>query len=263
MNNLPIITLASDFGMRDYYVSAMKAVILAINRQVRLIDVSHEIPPQDIMAGAWVTKNSAFLYPSGTVHVVVVDPGVGTKRKPVALRIKDQMFVGPDNGLFTLVADQDDYEAFELTNTSFWSNERSNTFHGRDIFAPIAAHLSKGVPLDELGVRIDELVSYRWALPVADNEGIQGWVMHIDHYGNLITNITDEMLNGITSKSPIKIYVGNTILNEIVRTYADVSSGEPAALIGGSKNLEIVVNNGNAEQLLGAHKGAPISVLFR
>lgn len=263
MDSLPIITLASDFGMRDYYVSAMKASILAINRKVRLIDVSHEIPPQDIMSGAWVTKNSAFLYPSGTIHVVVVDPGVGTKRRPVALRIRDQLFVGPDNGLFTLVADQDECEAFELTNTSFWSNERSNTFHGRDIFAPVAAHLSKGVPLEELGIPIDQLVSFRWALPVSDNEGIQGWVMHIDHYGNLITNITEEMLNGITSKGSVKIYIGNTILKTIVRTYADVGSGEAAALIGSSKNLEIVVNNGNAEQLLGAQKGAPISVLFR
>lgn len=259
----PIITLTSDFGTRDFYVSAMKAMVLGVNRDVRLIDVSHDVPPQDIMAAAWVTRNSAFLYPSGTIHLVVVDPGVGTQRKPVALRIRDQIFVGPDNGLFSLVADQQPYEAYELTNTSFWTNERSSTFHGRDIFAPVAGHLSKGVELDELGVPLEQLVSYRWALPVADSEGIQGWVMHIDHYGNLITNITREMLESVTAKSPVKIYIGNSILKQIVRTYADVDSGEPAALIGGSGHLEIAVNGGNAERLLSGHKGMPISVLFR
>lgn len=262
-SSAPIITLTTDFGQTDFYVSAMKAAILSVNRDVRLIDVSHDIPAQDIMAGAWVTRNSAFLYPSGSIHLVVVDPGVGTTRKPVAVRIKDQIFVGPDNGIFSLVADQEPYDAYQLTNTSFWSNERSNTFHGRDIFGPIAAHLSKGIELEELGVPLQELISYRWALPVADNEGIQGWVMHIDHYGNMITNITREMLEAVTSKSPVKIYVGNSILKEIVRTYADVDTGTPAALIGGSGHLEIAVNGGNAEQLLSGHKGMPISVLFR
>lgn len=259
----PIITLTSDFGLRDYYVSAMKAVILGINRDARLIDVSHDIEPQDIMAAAWITKNSAFLYPSGSIHLVIVDPGVGTKRKPVALRIRDQIFVGPDNGIFSLIADSDEYEAYDLTNTSFWANSRSNTFHGRDIFAPIAAHLSKGVLLEELGTKIDELVSFRWALPVTDNEGIQGWVMHIDYFGNLITNITEEMLSHLTSKDSVKIYIGNTILKTIVRTFADVEPGEPAALIGSSGNLEVVVNSGNANSLLGVQKGSPISVLFR
>lgn len=258
-----IITLTTDFGSRDFYVSAMKATILGINREVRLIDVSHEVGPQDIMAGAWITRNSAFLYPSGTIHIVVIDPGVGTRRKPVALRIRDQLFVGPDNGMFSLVADQEPYDAFELTNTSFWSNERSNTFHGRDIFGPVAAHLSKGVALEELGVPLEQLVSYRWALPVTDNEGIQGWVMHIDRYGNLITNITREMLDALAAKDSLKIYVGNTILKSIVRTYADVAPGEPAALVGGSGHLEIAICNGNAEQMLGAAKGTPISLVVR
>jgi S-adenosyl-L-methionine hydrolase (adenosine-forming) len=258
-----IITLTTDFGYRDFYVSAMKAVILTINRDVRMIDVSHEVGPQDIMAGAWVTRNSAFLYPSGTIHIVVVDPTVGTMRKPVALRIRDQIFVGPDNGIFSLIADQEPYEAYELTNTSFWSNERSNTFHGRDIFAPVAAHLSKGVALEEMGVPLQELVSYRWALPVADNEGIQGWVMHVDRYGNLITNITREMIQAVSTKASVKIYVGNTILKQIVRTYADVAPGEPAALVGGSGHLEIAICNGNAERMLGAAKGTPISLVVR
>lgn len=264
MKGSPIITLATDYGTRDHYVSVMKGVILNIHRDVRIVDVSHDIPPQDIMAAAWITRNSAFMYPPGTVHVVVVDPGVGTSRKSVAVRIHDQIFVGPDNGLFTLVANGDEYEAYELSETRFWGRTRSNTFHGRDIFAPVASHLSKGVLLGDLGPRLDGLVSYKWALPVHDNEGIQGWVMHVDHYGNLVTNITEEMISPMmTGNVPLKIYIGNTIINGVVHTFADVDAGEPAALIGSSGHLEVVVNSGDASALLSAEKGSPISILFR
>lgn len=263
MTGSPIITLTTDYGQKDYYVSALKAVILGINRHVRLVDVTHQIDPQDIMSAAWVTLNSAFLYPPGTIHVVVVDPGVGTNRRPVALRIKDQVFVGPDNGLFSLVAEGDDYEVYELTNPDFWANTISKTFHGRDVFAPVAAHLSKGVLLEQIGTRITDPVIYKWALPVHDKEGIQGWVMHIDHFGNLVTNVTAEMLSHLTPTDPVKIYIGNTILKKIVSTFGDVEPGEPAAMIGSSGNLEIVVNSGNAEVLLSAHKGAPVTIVYR
>lgn len=262
MNGSPIITLTTDYGLRDHYVSALKAMILSINRDVRLVDVSHTIDPQDIMAAAWISRNSAFLYPSGTIHVVIVDPGVGTSRKPIALRIRDQLFVGPDNGLFSLISDGEECEIYELSNTNYWGNQRSNTFHGRDIFAPVAAHLSRGVLLDELGTKVDHLVQYKWALPVHDNEGIQGWVMHIDHFGNLITNITAEMMSHLTDDAPLKIYIGNTILKKIVRTFSDVDPGEPTALIGSSGHLEVVVNSGNAAEMLSANKGTPISILF-
>jgi len=249
MNGSPIITLTTDYGLRDQYVSALKAMILSINRDVRLVDVSHTIDPQDVMAAAWISKNSAFLYPSGTIHLVIVDPGVGTARKPIALRIRDQIFVGPDNGLFSLLSDGEECEIFELSNPEYWGNQRSNTFHGRDIFAPVAAHLSRGVLLEDLG-------------PVHDNEGIQGWVMHIDHFGNLITNVTAEMISHLKDGSPLKIYIGNTILQKIVHTFSDVDPGEPAAIIGSSGHLEVVVNSGNASEMLSANKGTPISILF-
>lgn len=257
------ITLTTDFGNSDQYVSAMKGVILGINPAVRLVDVSHEIPPQDVMAAAWVLKNSAFLYPPDTVHLVVVDPGVGTTRKPVAVHIGEQFFVGPDNGLFSLVADDRPYVAYELNNEEYWRIHLSNTFHGRDIFAPVAAHLSRGVPVGKVGNRIDELITYHWALPIADEEGIQGWVVHIDHYGNLITNISEELVHSVAGGQKVKIYAGSTIIKEMSSTFGNVAEGEASAIIGSSGMLEVIVNKGNAAKLLSVEKGAPVTVLVQ
>ncbi|MDZ7805980.1 MAG: SAM-dependent chlorinase/fluorinase [Gracilimonas sp.] len=258
-----IITLTTDFGLQDHYVSAMKAVMLGIAPDVRFVDVSHEIPAQDIMAGAWVVKNTAFLYPPGTVHLVVVDPGVGTSRHPIALKIKDQYFVGPDNGIFSLLFKEYEYEAFKLNNSEFWRQGVSNTFHGRDIFAPVSAHLSTGIPLEEIGEPIDELVTYHWAVPIADKDGLQGWVVHIDRFGNLITNISDKLIEDHLKKKSVKIYVGNTMLNKIVSTFGDVEEGEPAAFIGSSGMLEIGINKGNAARMLSVDKGAQISIVLQ
>lgn len=259
-----IITLTTDFGLQDHYVSAMKAVIVGIAPDARLIDISHDIPPQDIMAGAWVVRNAAFLFPPGTVHVVVVDPGVGTPRHPIALKVKDQYFVGPDNGIFSLFFDEFEYEAVKLNNSDFWRNgEMSKTFHGRDVFAPVTAHLSNGVSLQEIGEPIDDLVTYHWAVPIADKDGLQGWVVHIDRFGNLITNISRDLIDEHLKKKEVKIYVGNTMLQEIVSTFGDVEEGEPAAFIGSSGMLEIGINKGNAARMLSVDKGAQISIVLQ
>lgn len=259
----PIITLTSDFGYKDHYVSAMKAVILGIVPYVRFIDISHDIAPQDIMAGAWVIKNSAFLYPPGTVHLAVIDPGVGTGRKPIIAKIKDQFFVGPDNGLFSLAAGDGKYKVYELANTEYRHTTSSETFHGRDIFAPAAAYAASGIELAKFGPPIGELTTYRWAKPISDAEGVQGWVVHIDHYGNLITNIPVSMTADLKDKQDFKIYVGNTILKSIVKTFAEVPDGDPAALIGSSGVLEIVINKGNAAQMMSVIKGAPVSIIYQ
>lgn len=258
-----IITLTTDFGLQDYYVSAMKAVILGIAPDVRFVDVSHEIPSQDIMAGSWVIKNSAMLFPSNTVHVVVVDPGVGTDRDAIALRIDDQYFIGPDNGIFSILTEQKDYRAVRLTNQTYWGKDTSNTFHGRDIFAPVAAHLSNGVALEELGEPINKLVTYRWAEPIADKDGLQGWVIHIDKFGNLITNLSASLIENAIGSRSVKIYVGNTILDEIVTTFGSVPEGEPAAFIGSSGMLEVGINKGDAREMLGVQKGAQISLVLQ
>lgn len=258
-----VITLTTDFGVQDHYVGVMKAILLSIAPDARLIDISHEIPPQDIMAGAWVVRNSAMLFPPQSVHLVVVDPGVGTDRKPVAMRIKDQYFVGPDNGIFSLIADQYDHEAYELTVPRYWQPEPSKTFHGRDIFSPVAAHLASGVPLEKMGEPLDKLATYRWAVPISDKDGIQGWIVHIDRFGNLISNIPEKMIRGAEEHSRLKIYVGNTILNRLVDTFGDVPDGEPAAYIGSSGVLEIAINKGDAREMLGVEKGAQISIVIQ
>lgn len=258
-----VITLTTDFGLRDYYVSAMKAVILDIAPDVRLVDISHEIPSQDIMAGSWVLKNSAMLFPPNSVHAVVVDPGVGTERKPVALKIDDQFFVGPDNGIFSLLTEDKEFEAVRLTNSKYWTQNLSSTFHGRDIFAPVAAHLSLGVNLGDLGEPLDELETYRWAVPIADKDGIQGWVIHIDKFGNLITNVSASLIEEVIGDKNLKLYVGNTILNKIKPTFGSVPDAEPVAYIGSSGMLEIGINKGNAEQMLSVQKGAQISLVLQ
>jgi hypothetical protein len=261
MHNL--LTLTTDFGLQDYYVSAMKGVILQNAPNARLVDISHQIPAQDIMAGSWVLKNSAMLFPAGTVHLVVVDPGVGTTRKPVALQIDDQLFVGPDNGIFSLLTEQYDFEAVELTNKKYWRADVSNTFHGRDVFAPVAAHLLNGAELTDLGPSLDDLETYRWAVPIADDDGIEGWVIHIDAFGNLITNISESLIDDMIANNSIKLYVGNTILDNITDTFGSVSDGEPVAYIGSAGMLEIAVNKGDAQKMLGIKKGAQISLVLQ
>lgn len=257
------ITLTTDFGLQDYYVGAMKAVMFSIAPESRLIDISHEIPSQDIMAGSWILQNSALLYPPGTVHTVVVDPGVGTDRIPVALQVDDQLFVGPDNGIFSLLTEDKDFKAIRLTNKEYWRDNPSTTFHGRDIFAPVAAHLSRGVDLQELGDPIEDLVTYRWTKPIADKDGVEGMVIHIDKFGNLITNITAPQFKEVTEGKNVKIYVGNTILEKIVETFGKVTEGEPAAYIGSSGMLEVGINKGSAEKMLGVQKGAQISIILQ
>jgi S-adenosyl-L-methionine hydrolase (adenosine-forming) len=258
-----IITLTTDFGLRDHYVSAMKAVILGINPGVRLVDISHEIEPQDVMAGAWVVRSAVDFFPEGTVHLVVVDPGVGTDRNPVALELDGQLFVGPDNGIFSLISSQKSCSVYKLTNREFWRNSTSHTFHGRDIFAPVAAHLANDVPLGQLGEPLEELVTYRWATPIADKAGIQGWVVHIDHFGNLISNIPEELIRDTIGMRRMKIYVGNTIIHEIVPSYGYVEEGDPVAYIGSSGMLEVAVNKGDASEMLSVRKGAQISIVLQ
>lgn len=258
-----IVTLTTDFGLQDYYVSAMKAVILGINPEVRLVDISHDIPAQDIMAGSWVLRNAATLFPPDSIHVVVVDPGVGTDRHAVALKAENQYYIGPDNGVFSLITEEQSFEAVRLTNKALWNEHPSNTFHGRDIFAPVAAHLAAGVPFRDLGEPIEELVTYRRAVPIADKDGLQGWVIHIDKFGNLITNLSQSLIEEVIGDSSVKIYVGTTILDEIVTTFGSVPEGEAAAFIGSSGMLEVGINKGDAREMLGVQKGAQISMVLQ
>jgi len=257
-----LVTFTTDFGTSDYYVAAMKAVVLSVSDRIRMVDITHEVKPQDLLGGAWILKHSAYLFPEGTVHLAVVDPGVGTDRRPVAFRHRGQYFVGPDNGMFALVTDNEPVDGVELRNQEYWlTSNPSSTFHGRDIFASVAAHLATGVELSALGPAISGLQVSHWAIPASDRHGIQGWVVHIDRFGNLMTNIPSTLVKEFGPNEELRIYIGTQILRGLVPTYGSVPEGDAAALIGSSGTLEIAVNKGNAAELLGVHQGAAISVI--
>ncbi|MEX1055341.1 MAG: SAM-dependent chlorinase/fluorinase, partial [Rhodothermales bacterium] len=259
------ITLTTDFGTQDAYVGAMKGVILGLNPEVRLVDISHRISAQDVMEAAFVLKDAVFYYPAGTVHLAVVDPGVGTNRRAVALRCERHFFVGPDNGLFPLLlGERKPDEIVVLDRPEYWRDGAiSASFHGRDIFAPVAAHLSLARPLAEMGSAVDSLAPMYWALPIVDDQGVQGWVVHIDHFGNCITNVSRQILEERRSGRPVKCFVGNAILEGMSRTYGDMEPGEPLMHFNSGDMLEIAVNSGNAAELLGIRKGASVNLLFR
>lgn len=259
-----IITLTTDFGERDGYVAAMKAVIISIAGPSTIVDISHDIAPQDVMEAAFVLQNAAAYFPDETTHIVVVDPGVGTDRRAVAIRSGKFNFVGPDNGIFSLVLDAGAArDIVELDNPAFWrTSTPSNTFHGRDIFAPVGAHLSMGRRVPEVGSPVEALTPMHWALPISDAEGIQGWVVHVDRYGNCITNISRKMISESRQDRELKCYVGNASVENIFPTYENVAHGEPVAIYNSIDHLEIAVNRGNAAQLLNLRKGSTVNLMF-
>lgn len=260
----PILTLTTDFGTRDAYVAAMKGVILRRCPEVRLVDVTHEISPQDVMEAAFVVREAAWHFPPGTVHLVVVDPGVGTSRRAVALEAEGARFVGPDNGLFSLVLDGlAPTAAVALDRPAYWRQaEPSATFHGRDVFAPVAAHLAAGGALAEVGTPVDALQPLHWALPLADAQGVRGWVMHVDRFGNCITNVRRAVLERHAAGRAVRAYAGNATVEGLHPTYGAVAAGEPLLLFGSSDLLEIAVHGGNAADLLDIRKGTPVNLVF-
>lgn len=242
----------------------MKGVILGINPSVSLVDVSHQIAPQDVMEAAFVLRSAAETFPEGTVHLAVVDPGVGTIRKPIALRFQNQFFVGPDNGLFSLLLSGSKPDMLvELTEPRFWRTPHpSPTFHGRDVFAPVAAHLSKGLTLNAAGKPLESLKTMHWALPISDERGVQGWVIHIDQFGNCITNITRAHIHGFKKDRSFKCYAGNAIINKMTDTYANSDEGDATLLVNSSDFVEIAIHKGSAAQMLDIRKGTPVNLVF-
>ena len=259
------LTLTTDFGTQDAYVAAMKGVILERCPDARLVDVTHQVAPQDVMEAAFVLRQAVPFFPDETVHLVVVDPGVGTERRPVALRAGNRFFVGPDNGLFSLVLDDETPDALVVLDAAeYWRTpEPSTTFHGRDIFAPAAAHLAAGRPLADLGTPAEELQPLRWALPITDEQGIQGWTVHVDRFGNCITNIPHALFEEHRDGRAVKCYAGGTILSGVAPTYGAVAEGEPLLVFGSSGFLEVAVSGGNASKLLGVQKGESVNVVFQ
>lgn len=238
-----IITLLTDFGDRDVYVGVMKGAIAQIDPQLRTIDLTHQISPQNVLAARFALLNAYPYFPEDTVHVAVVDPGVGSSRRGIAVQLSNGYVVCPDNGLCSGILDRA-VAAVELTNSMYWRvSVPSSTFHGRDIFAPVGAHLARGIPLTKLGTEVELASLIRLDLPEVEiaSSQITGSIQYIDHFGNLITNIPQELI----SSASWQINIDNITINS-ANTYSDVAPGKAVSLIGSHGWIEIAVNNGSA-----------------
>lgn len=245
------ITLLTDFGTKDPYVAMMKGVIYRINPEVLIIDITHHIPPGAVLAGAFLLRESFSYFPKGTVHVAVVDPGVGTERKAIVIETRDYYFVGPDNGiLWPSVEAQGPFQAYALEKKEFFLPKLSSTFHGRDIFAPVAAHLSKGVPLHEIGVPIVEPLRSNIPNPKREQDNLEGEVIWVDRFGNLITNIRVDHLGSAFDKRNLTVEIGGVRIAGLKNTFGDVEKGQFLAYIGSLGYMEIGINSGSAQEAL-------------
>lgn len=264
---MPIITITTDFGMRDGYVGVMKGVIWGINPDVKIVDITHLIPPQDVNQGSIALQRVVPYFPENTIHVAVVDPGVGTHRRPMAAKIGSQYFVGPDNGLFTRVIHLGEETLrevvfVELDKPQYWLSEISHVFHGRDIFAPAAAHLSSNVSIHEIGTPFANPILL--PLPALDfhKDKIIGEVVSIDNFGNLATNILEDHLKKYNKNFVIKIM--DYTITDFVSTFGDKPQGTLIGLIGTQKDLIIVCVNSNAQQKIGGSVkiGSKVEIIF-
>jgi S-adenosylmethionine hydrolase len=242
-----IITLTTDFGRDGRYVAAMKGVILSINPAATIVDISHSVAPQNIAEGAFVLGESSCWFPPESIHVAVVDPGVGTARRIIYARVGNQQYVGPDNGLLSYVCrNREPDAAFEITNRSLFLPQVSNTFHGRDIMAPVAAHLSLGLPPEQLGASVDTLNLLAWPRAERQADSVTGHIVWSDRFGNLITDIGRADLPDDIDHSTISIHIGRHKLTGIVRTYSDGQPHTAVALFGSNGLLEVAIVQGNA-----------------
>ncbi len=257
----PIITLTTDFGCRSPFVAAVKGVILCINPEARIVDLSHDIPPYDIRHAAFFLADALPYFPPGTLHVVVVDPGVGGDRDILYVAVAGQRLVVPDNGCWTLLAEghAQPLRVIRVTEPRFWRSIVSPTFHGRDIFAPVAAYLSLGINPTQLGPVTTQWHQLAWPTPVRRSESIDGEVIFVDGFGNLITNISSAALAAAGTR-PAQITLGTTPIPRRARAYSDANPGELVALISSNGLLEVAEVQGNASRRLSAGLGASVHV---
>jgi S-adenosylmethionine hydrolase len=241
------ITLTTDFGRDSTYVAAMKGVILSINPAAVIVDISHTIAPQNIAQGAFVLGEATRWFPRDSIHVAVVDPGVGTSRKIVYARVGEQQYICPDNGLLSYVCrDSRAEHAIEVSNRSLFLSEVSNTFHGRDIMSPVAARLSLGFPSEQLGPPLEALKLLKWPRPERRNNSVIGRILCADSFGNLITNLRREDLPGDIEHANFFVDTAQHHFDGIVKTYSESPPGTPVALFGSSGLLELAIVQGNA-----------------
>jgi S-adenosylmethionine hydrolase len=255
-----IITFLTDFGDRDGYVAAMKGVVLTEAPDARIVDAAHGIPPQDVRAAAWVLMQYWRDFPQGTIHVAVVDPGVGTTRRILMVEADGRILLAPDNGLLTWVlVDANERRLAQVTPEVHRPGAPSNTFHGRDIFAYAAGRLAAGDPFDALSEPVQEPVCPDWAAVTSRGSRHTGEVVHIDHFGNAVTSVRDTHLRGADA-AHVRVHVGSLHLRGLSRTYADVPDGEPLVLLGSTGHLEVSVSGGAAAAALGLSRGDVVVV---
>ncbi len=259
-----IITLTTDFGIKDHYAGAMKGALLSVTPSAVLVDISHSITSGDILDGAFVMAEAFSYFPSGTVHVGVVDPGVGGPRRAVIVETERFVFVGPDNGLLSLAAESDGIKrVIEIKNERFLRGEVSRTFHGRDIFGPAAGHLSLGVSPGEFGPETRDLEMIRVRSPECEEGAILGEVIHIDTYGNIITNIRAEFLESHLGSAEVEVMLKGRAVKGLYSSYASISPFDAGALTGSSGRLEVAAREGNCSELFGVGVGEKVRVVKR
>ncbi len=252
-----LITLTTDFGNRDYFVGAMKGVILSISPNAQIVDLTHEIAPQNIFSGAFTLFNAAKEFPAETIHVCVVDPGVGSKRRPILLATEKHFFVAPDNGVLSFVLENETkFRVFELTDEKFFRQPLSRTFHGRDLFAPVAAHLANGVKPQEFGAEVFDFAHLSLAKPEkVGGSTISARILHIDHFGNLITNLRREDL-----PERFALEINGVRIEKLQNFFAEAEQGKLGLIFGSAGYLEIAANCDSAKEMLKAEIGQQVKM---
>jgi S-adenosyl-L-methionine hydrolase (adenosine-forming) len=262
----PVVTLTTDFGLNDHFVGAMKGVILEIVPEAAIVDISHAVQAFDVLDGALAISQAYSYFPTGTVHAVVVDPGVGTTRRPIIASSDGYHFVAPDNGVLSMIyAKEERIHVRHVTSDHYFRQPISNTFHGRDIFAPVAAYLAKQVDSHKFGEEIEDYVKFAAPRPKPAGENrIRAVVLKVDRFGNLITNVTPQDVPALFSEKPgaFKIVVGSKEVTEIRTSYAEGTAGQVFGILGSMGYLEIAANRAPAAQLTGANKGSEVSIVL-
>lgn len=256
----PIITLTTDYGTADHLVAVLKGVILKVNPDVTIVDITHEVTPYDLLDGALAIASAYAYFPPRTIHVVVVDPGVGTERRPLLVSGQNQYFIAPDNGVLSGVFEKEqDFLVRHLTSEHYFLQPVSKTFHGRDVFAPVAGWLSKHWQPGSMGEEISDFKRFALPKPKEANGELKGVVLKVDSFGNLMTNFrVDDLPAEAPEKGSVKLKVGTHPITKLVPTFASGNAGEAIAFVGSSGYIEIAVNKGNASKTLGIGRGAPV-----
>ncbi|MCM8800891.1 MAG: SAM-dependent chlorinase/fluorinase [Candidatus Omnitrophica bacterium] len=258
-----LISLITDFGLKDNFVGLIKAVILKINPKVKIVDISHLVKPQDIKEAAFILKSSFYYFPKGTVHLVIVDPGVGTERKKLLVKTKNYFFVAPDNGVLApTLKKEKPIKIIQITNPKYFLKPVSYTFHGRDIFAVVSAYVAKGDRLERFGKRIDTYLNLDLPqLKIKKNELI-GQIIYIDRFGNLVSNIDGITFNNFVKNKGFKIFIKDKVIERLSYSYQDVAGFKPLAIIDSFGYLEIALNSGSAKDYLKAKEGSLVKVMI-